>query len=177
MRRYTLLAILLCLGSNIRAEEKACRKELSVLVETLFSVRYTCTSRCSKDNLWMGFGGASGSTAQKAYDALADMCERSGMHLVNSQLSCIASYSAASFHEDMDADCEARKKIVALELTTPRLRCRAAFSSRNGWPYDGAVDAANADAAWREFAKMADYRGFSFKSFKPASDCAALAIP
>ena len=177
----TLLAPLLLAASAFAGpivfqstEDQACRRSVDGLVSQIAGVRYTCTSRCSKENLWLGFAAGSGPTAQDAYDALAGRCEAARMSVVNSQLSCKENYWRASFHEDLDKDCPARKAVLEKELTFPRMRCTAKLYGRGDTPYYATVDAANAAAAWVVFSSEAERRDFSFGAFAPGADCGAV---
>jgi hypothetical protein len=153
-------------------KERACRRDVEALAATLSALSFTCTARCSTEKLWLGFAGASGATAQEAYDKTAAICERGRMHIVNKTVSCLNNYWAASFHEDLDADCPKRRATLEAELSTHRMTCKAVFGDESAFPLEATLSAANASSAYAAFAHVADQRGLAFKRFAPATDCA-----
>lgn len=186
--RTTLLLALLCLPAAPASAdlaksvqeykdseaERACRREVTSLVSTMYALSYTCAARCSRDNLWLGFTAASGGTAQAAYDAAAASCENARMSIVNKTVSCLNNYWAASYHEDLDADCPKRKAALEAELTTPRMSCTASLADRSAYPLIATVSVSNAAKAYASFAAEASRRDAAFKAFAPASDCSWL---
>jgi hypothetical protein len=153
-------------------EQRACKRDVTALVATLYNNAWTCTARCSRDNLWLGFVGATAGTAQGAYDKAVDACSRGGMALVDKTLSCLNNYWAASYHEELEKDCPKRKATLEAELSYPRMTCTATLGDQSMAPLYATVTTANSALAYAAFAdKVSRSSSLAFKSFAPATDC------